>query len=297
MGTNGKTKLKNADICKVDFVPAGAQQHSRISLFKSADTPNIISKIGEAIAKVIASFLPIEGVEKMEESVIEAVLTPAEPTVEAVEIEKVEPEPTEVEKTEPEVEEVKEVEEIKVEEPIEESVKEPKEVEKIEPVVIEPEDIMKGLPEAVIKMLAEKDEQNKQLSEQIAKINDEALTKEYIAKAATITTNIGIPAEELGAVLKSINALSPELASKVENVIKVANETAAKGEIFKELGNEPVANSFAVDSKDAWARIEVLASNLVAKSEDGLTKAMAITKVLESPEGRKLYAVYNKEFK
>ena len=38
MGLNGPTKLKEADITKVDFVIDGAQQDARILLFKSLDS-------------------------------------------------------------------------------------------------------------------------------------------------------------------------------------------------------------------------------------------------------------------
>jgi len=420
MGLDGsKTKLKDADINKVDFVPAGAQQHSRIALFKS-DT-GIISKISEAIAKAMSGFkvVPMDEVPEEPETftdelaelkqrrakdavmcevwdythafheTIESIIccevsdkpdliqgaidqfgaaiisalpnwvqgnsvmkmgkkistqrmdalkacmiqlanliaeAEAEPAVEhqvgdgvaqpadkstaapessggqvdnpAGKDTSTDPKAEKPKKVEGSVAKMAEINKSALTPDVQAYITELEgKIAKAAPASTEPEDIYKGLPEAVAKMLKEQTAQLQSANVQIAKMRDESDTKVFIAKAAEFTSNLGVSAEEFGPVLKSINAASPELATKIEAVLKAANEAVAKGDLFKEAGAEAGStNPTGVAKSDAWAQIETLASNMVAKG-DTKTQAEAIAKTMESPEGKRLYAIYTGKIK
>lgn len=413
MGLDGnKTKLKDADINKVDFVPAGAQQHSRIALFKSAEDGGIIAKISEAIAKAMSGFkvVPMDKeseepetfsdelaeikLKRMKDEVmcevwdyshafhetVESIIScdadnkielvqgavdqfgaavlsalpnwvqgnkvmkigkkistqrmdalkacmkqladliadaeseqaiehdvgdgkvaqPADKTKaqEGAQIDnpggRAETKPqnkTDNKKAERSEEDMSEINKSVLPQDVQDYIASLEAVAKAAPVKQEQEDIYKGLPEAVAKMLKDQQEQIKAANEQIAKMRDEDDTKVYIAKAAEFTSNLGVKATELGPVLKSINAASPELSEKIEAVLKAANEAVAKGDLFKEAGAETHDTPTGVAKSDAWAQIETLANNIVVKG-DLKTQAEAIDAVLKSDEGRKLYAIY-----
>lgn len=420
MGLDGsKTKLKDADINKVDFVPAGAQQHSRIALFKSEQ--GIITKITDAIAKAMSGFkvVPMDDVPEEPETftdelaelkqrrakdaimcevwdythafheTVESIIcseatdksdliqgaidqfgaavisalpnwvqgnvvmkigkkistqrmealkacmvqlanliaeAESEPAVEhqvgdgvaqpadksqnapqeGGQIEnpsgkdtsgKTNPEPAKADKGKG-GKDMAEINKSALPQDVQDYIAELEgKVAKAAPAATETEDIYKGLPEGVAKMLKEQAVQLQSANEQIAKMRDDSDTKVFIAKAAELTGNLGVSAEEFGPVLKSINAASPELATKIEAVLKAANEAVAKGDLFKEAGAEAGStNPTGVAKSDAWAQIETLASNMVAKGESK-TQAEAIAKAMESPEGRRLYAIYTGKIK
>jgi hypothetical protein len=404
MGLDGKkTKLKAADINKVDFVPAGAQQGSRISLFKSADgdqEKGVLAKIADAIAKALSGFqvMPIDdeaattfneelAEQKVENAMCEMwdytyalreaiksilcskeadkvglvrgsidqfanaiesavpswlngekvakagrkissdrmcklkdmhkALTDliaeadaseeADKTASGSQVAKATDnnEPNKAENGEGSEGNMAENKDTKVTKAAIAALPQEMQdyiasleakVEKAAPVADPPaasaegaEDIYKGLPEAVVKILKDTTTQNKQLAEQVAKMADEKLTTEYVAKASQFD-KLGIKAEEFGTVLKSIASVSPEAYTKVEAVLKAANEAIAKGALFTELGSSS-GETMAVSKDDAWAQITELANARVTKGDDK-TLAQAIESVMKTAEGHKLYAIY-----
>lgn len=404
MGLDGKkTKLKAADINKVDFVPAGAQQGSRISLFKSADgdqEKGVLAKIADAIAKALSGFqvMPIDdeaattfneelAEQKVENAMCEMwdytyalreaiksilcskeadkvglvrgsidqfanaiesavpswlngekvakagrkissdrmcklkdmhkALTDliaeadaseeADKTASGSQVAKAadNKEPNKAENGEGSEGNMAENKDTKVTKAAIAALPQEMQdyiasleakVEKAAPVADPPaasaegaEDIYKGLPEAVVKILKDTTTQNKQLAEQVAKMADEKLTTEYVAKASQFD-KLGIKAEEFGTVLKSIASVSPEAYTKVEAVLKAANEAIAKGALFTELGSSS-GETMAVSKDDAWAQITELANARVTKGDDK-TLAQAIESVMKTAEGHKLYAIY-----
>lgn len=404
MGLDGKkTKLKAADINKVDFVPAGAQQGSRISLFKSADgdqEKGVLAKIADAIAKALSGFqvMPIDdeaattfneelAEQKVENAMCEMwdytyalreaiksilcskeadkvglvrgsidqfanaiesavpswlngekvakagrkissdrmcklkdmhkALTDliaeadaseeADKTASGSQVAKAadNKEPNKAENGEGSEGNMAENKDTKVTKAAIAALPQEMQdyiasleakVEKAAPVADPPaasaegaEDIYKGLPEAVVKILKDTTTQNKQLAEQVAKMADEKLTTEYVAKASQFD-KLGIKAEEFGTVLKSIASVSPEAYAKVEAVLKAANEAIAKGALFTELGSSS-GGATAVSKDDAWAQITELANARVTKGDDK-TLAQAIESVMKTAEGHKLYAIY-----
>lgn len=408
MALNGdKTKLKEADIKKVDFVPAGAQQHSRISLFKSNDENSLFNKIVKAISGVLSTsemttneppttFIE-EVAEMKEEQLVNSIMcemwdysyalhdtiksiicssspnkteliqgaldqfgavvtgsmaksiqsnvvikigkkistermtslkacmkqlaelisdAESEPAVAHVEGDGLIAKPVETQKEELDVK----VEEPDNKKPVKAENNEGSEdnmADKINktalpqdvqdyissleaqvaksaetPAVTGAEDVYKGLPESVVKILKEQSVQLQSANEMIAKMRDDSVAKEFIAKAATLTNNLGVDSNDFGLVLKSIHAANPELATKVENVIKSANEAVAKGNLFAEVGTGSTSTAATgIAKSDAWKQIETLASTMVTKG-DSKTQAEAIDSVLKSSEGRRLYEIY-----
>ncbi len=126
---------------------------------------------------------------------------------------------------------------------------------------------------ALKKSLGETQSTLAKAQEDLAKASDETLTKEYIEKAKAFTY-LGVKAEELGPVMKRIaeNKATLEDLTKMEGVLKAANEAIEKGGLFKEIGGG------GTDSGDAWTMIEKAAEE-IRKSNPSLTREQAIDEV------------------
>jgi len=334
MGMDGKkTKLKSPDICKVDLVPAGAQQHSRISIFKSDD--NILSRVMEAITKVFVSEKTTEPSDLLghalsfyelvakiakstDENKAELIQGAADQLVLNINTDL---NNTEISKISfDKLENVyKSLENIMNQKANAFDNKEPDKakgkgsdqsmaeinksalsqdvqdyISSLEATIAKSakteEDIFKGLPENVAKILKETMTKNKEQAEQIAKMSDEKVTKEYVAKASEYT-NLSQKPEEFGLILKSIATAVPDAYSKLDLVLKAANEAIQKGNLFGENGSGATGNSAATAKDEAWLKIVALAEARVTKKESA-TQAQAIDEVIKTEEGRKLYSTY-----
>jgi len=140
-------------------------------------------------------------------------------------------------------------------------------------------------PVEVTKALEEVRKQNESLSEEIAKLRDASSLTVAVAKAKTFD-KLPIEADKFGAVLKELgDKVSQETRDELDRVLAAANESMAKA--FTESGftggDAPT---------DPMAQIETLAK--AKATEDKTTVAKAMAEVLESDEGRTLYAEYMK---
>ena len=118
---------------------------------------------------------------------------------------------------------------------------------------------------------------------------DERLTKEYIAKAEAEFGNIpGHGADELGPMLKSLNAHDAEMAGKIEGLLKTMSQVLAKSEVFAEAG---VTTQDAGSGKNPESQLDQLATQYSTETP-GVSYAKAYDSVLKSEEGRRLYAEY-----
>jgi len=125
----------------------------------------------------------------------------------------------------------------------------------------------------------------KEAEELAKKEREERIKKEYIAKAAGYQA-LSINPEEFGLVLKSLAEKDPENFTKLEALLKAADEAISKSALFKEIGRSGAGES------STWAKVEAMAKDMVQKNA-GMTKEQAIAKVLrENPE---LYDAYRKE--
>ena len=132
------------------------------------------------------------------------------------------------------------------------------------------------LPEAVQKHLNTQDAQIKKQNDQIEKMQDENLTKVYLAKAESVT-NTGA-AEDIGLLLKAVATHDSELADQVETVLKACHERIDKGDLFKETGHT------GGDDASAYEQLQTLAAEVAKASDGNLTKDQAFAKVLKDPE-------------
>lgn len=130
------------------------------------------------------------------------------------------------------------------------------------------EDIYKGLPEAVLKEM----EDNRA---RIAKMEDDNITREYVAKAAEVTL-VG-KADEIGDMLKTVAKIDAALADKILTVFKTAQARIKEGNLLKEVGKETGGDS----GTSAYDKIIAKAAEL-RKATPALTEAQAFTKVYDS---------------
>lgn len=130
------------------------------------------------------------------------------------------------------------------------------------------------------------------LRKQLDDEREDRRTKEFVAKAATEYKALaGIPASDLGLVLKSVTDHAPDMVAKLETVLKVAAEAIAQGEVLRQAG----VPGAGIGAGSAWTQIEKLADGIVQKSDKGVSRETAIDLVLKTAEGARLMEQYAKE--
>jgi hypothetical protein len=147
-------------------------------------------------------------------------------------------------------------------------------------------DIWKGIDPAVREQVEKAEREAAEAKAELAKARDQALTREYVAKAAQFRA-LPVKADEFGPVLKRLATSDAEAYAEVERVLRAADAAMTKSDLFREIGR---GGAGAADS--AWARIEAAASGLVGKSA-GLTQEQAIARVLSDQPA--LYDEYLRE--
>jgi hypothetical protein len=115
------------------------------------------------------------------------------------------------------------------------------------------------------------------------------ITKEFIEEARGFK-NLSMTPEEFGPVLKSIKDATAEGYEKLMTVLKSADEMVGQSVLLASVGSD---NKIA--SNGAWEKIEKLAEGMVQKSSTPMKQADAISLVLKTEEGKKLYNQYNIE--
>lgn len=110
-----------------------------------------------------------------------------------------------------------------------------------------------ALPEAVRKQLEVLEKENKDNKESIAKMADEALTKECLLKAQEIPA-IGA-VDEVSGLLKDLAKAGKETVDKVFGLLKAADAKIKAGGLFKEVGGGGETGETALDklNKEAEA--------------------------------------------
>lgn len=154
----------------------------------------------------------------------------------------------------------------------------------------EAEDVMKGLPEAVQKLL--KDAQDRaEAAEKIAKETKDAQeVAKFVAIAKGMPSIVTVP-DKVGPVLKRIADNSQEDFQAIEAVLKAANALLEENNLLlKEVGAAGEGSSTGTGS--AWDQIEKEAKDLM-KSDSSLTHAKAIRKAMDNNPS--LYKQYQKE--
>jgi hypothetical protein len=160
------------------------------------------------------------------------------------------------------------------------------------------DDVLKTLDPVVKKMFDEMEtrltasEARATAAEVVAKkLMDDGVEKTYVAKAASYD-KLGVNVEEFGKVMKTIAEKAPETIEKIDAVLKAANEAVAKGNLFVETGS---SRQGGAGNGTSWAKIQAAAVASVAKSGEKMTDAQAVTKYLDTAEGKAMYEEYMKE--
>lgn len=292
------TMLTNADIRKVDLVPAGAQQLSKITIMKGGETSmsDKVNKLSDKELEDIQNLL--DEIKAKLEIVEEDENTKESDTKEEKNDECVNENNQETEKANECVKE-EGVSEDNVETKDTENKEEPKEV-KEESVkeddtkeVKEGECVNEETPEVkeALKKAADAQAEADRLKDQIAKMEDERVTKEFIQKASELGNIPGISTDELGSVLKSINkSVDADTYKKIEELLKSANDIIGTGSMFIEKGTSAQSTGEPTSADEAWQMIEKLAEQRVTK---GLSNTgNCVSDVLDTPEGSALYIKY-----
>ena len=155
-----------------------------------------------------------------------------------------------------------------------------------------PEDVRKSLApilleqqEQIAKAHGEKAELEKVLKAE----RDERIEKEWIQKAEKELSHVpGKSSKELGAMLKSLNDVSPELAESQFSVMKQASALIKKSALFQSMGTTVPGGALSAEDE-----LDQLAKGIVAKGGEKLTYQEAYEKAMElNPE---VYDRYQQE--
>lgn len=289
------TMLTNADIRKVDLVPAGAQQLSKISIMKGGQTPmnDKVNKLSDEELNEIQSLLDeIKAkLDIKEDDESENKDDVKDGVEESKDIDK----ECGVDKVEGECENKTDVKD---------NVEESKDLEKKEePEVVDDKgenktDVKDNVEESkddevkeALKKAADAQAENDKLKDQIAKMEDERTTKEFIQKASELGNIPGISTNELGSVLKVINkSVDADTYKKIEALLKSANDTIGSGSLFVEKGTSAQSSGEPTTADEAWQMIEKMAQSRVEKGISNTNNC--ISDILDTPAGANLYSQY-----
>lgn len=157
---------------------------------------------------------------------------------------------------------------------------------------IKKEDLTGLSPEmrANIKAVMKSNEDLKGQVDKVEKSNhdlrDEIETKKFVTKAEELT-DLGIEAEKLGPVLKSLSEKDPEAYKELEPILEKANKTI-KSSAFKEFGTSSDGGG------TSYTKIEKMAEELASK-DNTITREQAMSKILKTEKGIKLMQDYRNE--
>jgi len=110
----------------------------------------------------------------------------------------------------------------------------------------------------------------------------------YVGKAAAFK-GLPVKADDDWSVLRAIDAIPDEKARKRVWELLRAGDAAMTTGVLKQVGSDAPAS---IAGGDAWAKIEAGAKDLVAKSAGKVSDADGVTKFMETPDGKRLYAEY-----
>ncbi len=288
MSTKDLTALSDLQAAEVSLVKRGANQKKRFPMFKEEQMADDQQEILKAVLetesegeKELVEYLQVEKASDKGVSAAKSALRilqafkdemPGQILAQLAKIAGLE----KAQDEKPEDEEDEEMTEKKV-----------KKTEEVQPEVSEEaQKIFKAQAEQIEALQKQNEEVTKALTEEKDKRELEA----WIAKAENELSHYpGKSFEDMGKLLKSLSDANPEMAKEQFDNMKTASDALKESEIFKEIGGR----SASKDSKSAWAEIERLADGLVEKSSDiNYTKEDAVSKVLETERGSKLYQKY-----
>lgn len=154
-----------------------------------------------------------------------------------------------------------------------------------------PEDVLKGASPEVQALIKSTNERLEK-AEKDARENRERLEKaeekaelESFTKRAEELSGIGIAKSHAPILRKIAKALTADENKEFDRVLKALQEQVAKGALFVALGADG-----GEDGAEPLAKIEKMATDRAAKSAGKETYQQAYSAILETPEGKQLYA-------
>jgi predicted ATP-dependent endonuclease of OLD family len=134
------------------------------------------------------------------------------------------------------------------------------------------DEVMKALDPSVRERIEKAETERAALAERVAKMEDEALTAQYVAKAAEFRT-VEQDVDGLAALLKDVaKNCSIESAQAIERVLKGA--TARLDEAHRLITAE-IGTATALDATDAGRQIETLAKARAEQTGESMPVATA----------------------
>lgn len=169
------------------------------------------------------------------------------------------------------------------------------EVKKEEPVKKTEKKVdLNGLDPEVRELIQKSEKANKEaiekaekLEKQLAEERDLRIVKEWTEKSDMLFSHIPAKSSELATLFKSFDG---ETASKVETILKDANELIKNSEVLINKGK-----TYELKHGGAWDEIVAKANEIVQKSSEPVGQAKAIDMFLATPEGKVLYEQYLNE--
>jgi hypothetical protein len=131
---------------------------------------------------------------------------------------------------------------------------------------------------------------NKEKAEALAeveKIRKSRRRETFVKRAGVLKHLSGAPADDFGEFLDDVEkALGDKRFTKFLNQLDAWNTQLEKNAIFTEMGRSG-DGSFSLSGPEA--QLDIMAKEIVAKSDGKVTYAKAYDRVLTSPEGRAIY--------
>lgn len=142
------------------------------------------------------------------------------------------------------------------------------------------DEVLKALDPTVRERIEKAETERAELAERVAKMEDEALTASFVAKAAEFKA-VEADASGLGSLLKDVaKNCAPESAQALERILK---STTARLDEAHRLITAEIGTASGLDSTDAGQKIEALAK--ARATETGETMPVATAAVLnENPD-------------
>lgn len=242
--------LKGLTVTKISLVEEGADDEAHIKLFKHKKPQGGTTVMN--LEEILKAMKPEH------KAVVEEAIAKAKNEIPEEEKKKLEAAEAEVAKAKKELEDTK------------------SELAKAKPELDE-EEVLKSLDPGARALIEKARAQAAAAEVAVAKMRDEAIEAEVIAKARTFQ-GLGTEEAEMKDVLKGLKSKDEALYTSVCDVLKTAQNLVATGDIFKEAGSS--RESFSGSSDDAWAKIEKAAEE-VAKAKN-ISLSSATTEVIKA---------------
>lgn len=138
----------------------------------------------------------------------------------------------------------------------------------------EEEDILKSVPEAVRKMLADRDEEIRKNREDFEKERNERLDEKAITKSRGTYKALAFDHDKVAPALRRIAEENPDLATALEEAMGAADGQLESAGIFQELGETSTGTSGSADDRIDAAAQELVDAGTVTTKAQGIAKAL-----------------------